>query len=573
MTFDAPVGDGTLLWGVFGRALGAVFAIQFASLLPQVTKLVGARGIEPVGLLLRAVRRDLGLLRGVLRFPTLFWGGSSDEFLVFVGAVGLTGSLGIVTGALGPLTWVLFAVVWACWLSFQTANTNLFCFPWDNLSTECALLGALLPGLLPLPSLRALATPAPLVQLGTNLLLLRVMLGMGIAKFRHPDARTRELTFIYHMLEWQPMPTMLAWHAHRLPIIVHKAALVGMFVVEMILPFLVFGAEPLRIAVAASFVLLQLMIWLIGSYGTFNVLTVCLCIPLLGGPLPSYAELVPRSAVDVAIVLYVLLGLPYFLFFSSWDAQRWPFAPTTWPRLTRRLALLMPFYRAVAPFRLFSAYGVFIARADDPRRITVLQWTDDGEEWHDYEPKYLTARTDRRPPRLAPHHPRLDHYLYYFRFGAQHLKLSCLMGSNPYYLDSFCLVEKLAQKLLRADPVAESFFANAPRATPRAVRFASYHYWFTSAAERRATGQYYRRAAIGHSVPIEREEMPELAGVAKRYAPLVFDTLTVVDGRALAYRDTETGSLVPLHRHPELARDPRAQLLERLFAAHVAANG
>jgi hypothetical protein len=576
MTFDVPLRslrDGVLLWGAFSRALGAVFAIQFASLLPQVTKLIGDRGIEPVGILLRAVRRDLGVVRGALRYPTLFWASSSDAALVVVCGLGIAASLGIVTGLFGSLTWLLFVVVWACWLSFQTANTNLFFFPWDNLILESALLGALLPGLSRLPDLRALAAPTAFVQLGANLLLFRVMLGMGIAKFRRPDSRTRDLTFIYHMLEWQPMPTMLAWHAHRLPLVFHKVALVGMFVIEIIAPLFIFGPEPLRIAAAASFVLLQLMIWLVGSYGTFNVLTICLCIPLFAAPLPGLAELIPRSGLDVVIVLYNLLAAPYLLFFSSWDAQAWPFAPTTLPRVARWLAPLTPLYRAAAPFRLFNAYGVFIARANDPRRITVLQWTQDGEQWHDYEPKYLTARTDRRPRLIAPHHPRLDHYLYYFRFGATHRKICCLMGSNPYYLNSFCLVEKLAQKLLRADPIASSFFDNVPAERPRAVRFAAYHYWFTSAAERRATGQYYRRVAIGHSGPIEREEVPEFAGLTKRYAPLIFDTLTVVDGESLAYRDTETDAFVPLHRHAELARDPKAILLERLFAAHLEAKG
>ena len=139
------------IWGLFARALGLVFLVNFASVIPQLRNLVGRNGIEPVCLLLRAVRRDLGVLRGITRYPTLLWLSDSDAMLLALGWTGLLASIGIVAGACGGATWVLFLGVWICWISIQTANTNLFWFPWDNLLAECALLGCLLPALEPLP--------------------------------------------------------------------------------------------------------------------------------------------------------------------------------------------------------------------------------------------------------------------------------------------------------------------------------------------------------------------------------------------------------------------------------------
>ena len=34
----------------------------------------------------------------------------------------------------------------------------------------------------------------------------------------------------------------------------------------------------------------------------------------------------------------------------------------------------------------------------------------------------------RKPPRFAPHHPRLDHWLFYQGFGLASLRVACLTG-------------------------------------------------------------------------------------------------------------------------------------------------
>ena len=71
---------------------------------PQLPSLVGVNGVEPVNLLLKAVRRDLGFIRGVARFPTLLWidellwHRESDFTLWMTGAIGCIASVLLIFG-------------------------------------------------------------------------------------------------------------------------------------------------------------------------------------------------------------------------------------------------------------------------------------------------------------------------------------------------------------------------------------------------------------------------------------------------------------------------------------------
>src|SRR5207253_543670 len=110
--------DPLFIWGVFERALGLVFVVNFASALPQLRKLVGHHGIEPVEHLLSAIQRDLPFPTRLLRFPTLLWLSSHDVMLVATALLGLLSSLGVVIGA-GAFTPFLFLFIFSSWISIQ----------------------------------------------------------------------------------------------------------------------------------------------------------------------------------------------------------------------------------------------------------------------------------------------------------------------------------------------------------------------------------------------------------------------------------------------------------------------
>src|SRR5208337_2740119 len=81
--------------------------------------------------------------------------------------------------------------------------------------------------------------------------------------------------------ETQPLPTPLAWYAHQLPHGFQMFSVAVMFVIELVLPFFIFGSRRLRIAAACGLVGLQVLIALTGNYAFFNILTIALCLLLL----------------------------------------------------------------------------------------------------------------------------------------------------------------------------------------------------------------------------------------------------------------------------------------------------
>ena len=178
--------------------------------------------------------------------------------VVLIPILGGVGALAIIIGALGEYTWCAYLWVWFCALSLQSANTNLFWFPWDNLLTEVALIGAFFPPLNPLPTVGAVEVPSPLAVFLCGWLLFRVMFGMGLAKFRRWDERTREGTYLYHFLEWQPFPCAPSALLRELPMWVHKIGLVTLWCVEIVLPFFIFGSSEFRIVALVAFCGLQL---------------------------------------------------------------------------------------------------------------------------------------------------------------------------------------------------------------------------------------------------------------------------------------------------------------------------
>ncbi len=66
-----------------------------------------------------------------------------------------------------------------------------------------------------------------------------------------------------------------------LPKLILHAGVAATFVVELLLPLLIFAPRNLRRIAAAGFVLLEVLIMLTGNYNFFNVLTIVLCLALL----------------------------------------------------------------------------------------------------------------------------------------------------------------------------------------------------------------------------------------------------------------------------------------------------
>ena len=264
---------------VFLRLLGLVYVIAFLSLRGQVVGLIGAHGILPAGNFLQAVQRNFGS-EGYRLFPTLAWISSSDaalKLLCSVGALfGLLVMLGVVTGP-------ALALAWLCYLSLVTVGQDFLTFQWDILLLEAGFLGYF-------PGSVALARAS--LALGRFLcfnhglwlgrwLLFRLMFLSGAVKLLSGDPTWRNLTALEYHYWTQPLPTPVAWYAAQLPAWFQRMSVVGVFTLELGVPFLIFTPRRFRQIGAGLIVGFQLLIALTGNYCFFNLLTIVLCVLLL----------------------------------------------------------------------------------------------------------------------------------------------------------------------------------------------------------------------------------------------------------------------------------------------------
>ena len=251
-------GDPALIWGVFVRLVGAVQLIALASLGCQLRALAGPRGATPFELVLARVRRDYDTWPARLRrLPTLCWlSGCSERALLGIAAFG--GGCGAAL-LLGCGAWSPLAALgaWAALLSLDEAADLKF--PWDSLLLELSALCVLLPPLRAVggwSSLALAAPPHPWLGFAFRLLLFRLMFGFGKLKFA--GSTTRDAMYIKSFLVGVPLPTPLGhWLFQHAPDSLWVVALAGMFAIEIVAPFLLFGGGLLRVGAALSIAALQ----------------------------------------------------------------------------------------------------------------------------------------------------------------------------------------------------------------------------------------------------------------------------------------------------------------------------
>jgi hypothetical protein len=192
---DARFSVARVRW-LYLRALGLVFVLAFASLLPQLPSLLGPQGLSPASVLLEYVGQVLPAPERYSRVPTLLWWlGAGEGALRGVGFAGL--ACGLLLAANVAPRWALIGA-WACYLSLTTVGDVFLGYQWDVLLLETALVslplapGHLLPpGVSPEPPRGAILLP--------RLLLFRLMVMSGVVKLASGDPTWRDLTALqYH---------------------------------------------------------------------------------------------------------------------------------------------------------------------------------------------------------------------------------------------------------------------------------------------------------------------------------------------------------------------------------------
>ena len=446
----------------FLRVLGLIHAVAFGSLAVQVPGLIGSRGLQPAGEFLRAVAEQLGPER-FHRVPGLFWLESSDFALTAAAWTGCAAGLLVAAGIWqGPL----LLAAWALYLSFCSVGSPFLNFQWDALLLETTLLAVLLAPWKGWADWRAPRRPPPVVHLALRFLLFRLMFLSGLVKLTSGDPTWRDLTALTFHFETQPLPTVLGWAAHQLPALVLRAGVAGTYLIELVLPFLVFGPRRLRALAFGGFVLLMALIALTGNYTYFNLLTVALALLVLDdSQWPRWLRTRRATGPGVggvragigtaAAVMLVVLSLI-------------PFAAECVP--DRRVPVWAEqVYGWVAPFRSVNGYGLFRVMTH-PRHEIEIEGSDDGIRWRPYRFRWKPGPVDRMPGFVAPHQPRLDWQMWFAALGRAE--------QNPWLV-------RLCERLLEAEPAVLALLEADPfdGGRPAAVRATLYRYRFARPGE------------------------------------------------------------------------------------------
>ena len=143
---------------------------------------------------------------------------------------------------------------------------------------------------------------------------------------------------------------------------------------------------------------------------------------------------------------------------------------------------------ALDPFRIANRYGLFAVMTRGRYEIE-FQGSNDGENWTAYRFRYKPQDMSQAPRIYAPYQPRFEWNLWFASLG--------------YWRDNMFVVSA-EERLLANNADVLALFAKNPfaDAPPKFVRAVTYQYWFTSLAEKRATGMWWRREFQGLYAPV-----------------------------------------------------------------------
>ena len=473
--------------GVFLRLLAAVYFVAFASFWWQLGGLIGPDGILPAQDYLDAAARQLGAGRFV-DLPTLCWFFGGGVFLHVACAAGVSLAVGLFFRLVPP---VCLLLLWLLYLSLCAVGQVFYDFQWDALLLETGLLAVFLAPWRWRASARH--EPAAFARWLLWWLLFRLMFMSGYVKLASGDPTWRDGIALLHHYQTQPLPTWVGWYAHQLPAWFQRVSCAAMFGLELGAPFLLFGPRRLRRGAALGLIGFQLLIALTGNYTFLNLLTIALCLLFLDDAWwsrfcglvsrPGAVVNAERRAADPAPGWRALRLVIFAVFFAASLIVTLPslLRPRAWP------GWLLAAYRTVAVTRSVNSYGLFAVMTTHRPEI-IIEGSRDGQTWAAYEFKWKAGDVQRRPEFVAPYQPRLDWQLWFAALAYP--------GYDRWVIPFFRQLAANAPavtRLLKTNP-----FAAEP---PRYLRAEIYDYEFTSPAERRRTGAWWKRSLVGFYLP------------------------------------------------------------------------
>lgn len=455
----------TIIAALFPRLLGAIYFCAIGALLFQYKGLFGKNGILPLTHYLN-ILRSIPKPRRYYYAPTLFWINSSDRAIMLVLITGVLFSILLMFGIVPPLMLLCLYVIH---LSIISAGQDFLSFGWEGFLLEITVQAFLL-SLTIVPNL--------FVWLSINFLLFRFHIQAGMIKLQTHDPTWRNLTAVSYHYQTQPIPNTVAWYFHKLPLWFQKFSNGLMFILELVVPFGIFFSEDIRFATFCGLFGLQFLIWFTGNFSYLNHMTAVLTTILISNKFLSVLFTAP-SVESTPLIFNVILSIVGTMLIVIQGMRLWH---QFFPR--RDLARFFDF---LSPFHLVNRYTIF-ANMTTVRYEVVVEGSEDGVIWKEYLFKYKPSELTYRPRRVSPYQPRLDWQMWFLPFRD---------FESEEWFQSFLyhLLKGNSQvlHLLRVNP-----FFDKP---PKYIRSLMYEYEFTSFAEKRETGNWWKRTLVGQYSP------------------------------------------------------------------------
>ena len=453
----------------FKRALGFIYFIAFFSTARQFKALIGEHGLLPLRLFLERTE--------FWNSPSIFWLNSSDLFVGTVVWAGVALSVLVMSGFSERLglffSTAVWTLLWVFYLSVVNVGQTFYSFGWETMTLETGFLAIFL---------GCDRTQAPAIVIWfLRWELFRLMFGAGLIKIRG-DECWRDLTCMAYHYETQPIPNPLSWFFHHLPQGFLKFQTLYTHFVELIVPWLYFIPGPAGWTAGILTIVFQGCLILSGNLSWLNYLTITIALSCLDdrffGKFMRASLPAPRPPGRARrIILTAFVGLVLFL--SVKPAVNL-FSPSQMMNTS------------FEPFHLINAYGAF-GSVTKVRTEVILEGTDEevvtkATLWKEYEFKAKPGDVHRRPPLVAPYHLRLDWLMWF-----------AAMSDWRYYP----WILNLSYKLLQNDPVILSQIEKNPfkDRPPRHVRGILYRYRFTTAEEKKKTGDWWVREPLRVYLP------------------------------------------------------------------------
>ena len=509
------------------RALGLIYFSAFFVLLFQIRGLIGPEGILPASRYLAEVKASFGVLGRYWFAPSLFWISAGSRAMITVTWIGIVASVAAFLNLWPRLT---FFLCWVCFLSFVCAAQIFSGYQSDGMLLEAGFIALFFApgGLLPGWGAQSLPSRASLFLLQWEWF--RIYFESGIVKLLSGDPEWRHLTAMDEYYQNGPLPTWIGWYVQHFPHWFQVATAGATLVMELGLVFMLFF--PRRVRIVCFFIVTpwEIGVILTGNYAFLNYLVVTLGFLLLddrslrwlvprcwrpaehvASPEPEFKEEAPLSilavhesktaephseivqaareratrrgrtarhlrAISLAVCALLLIWVAYD---TAAELIAMPFGGIG-PVFGRPV-------QALDPFRIANQYGLFAVMTRGRYEIE-FQGSNDDNNWTPYPFQYKPQALNEPPGIYAPYQPRFDWNLWFASLGD--------WQQNE-------MVPVTEERLLVGDPAVLSLFASNPfpRLPPRYVRAVLWQYWFTGLAEKRQTGNWWRRSFIGLYAP------------------------------------------------------------------------